>query len=339
MHYFAEYSLFLAKTITLVVGILIALIGIIALSSRGKIRAKEKIEIKKLNDKYDEMKNALNAIVLSKEEYKQSIKNEKKAEKKAEKTQRKRIFVVHFCGDLRASAVKQLREEITAILLVATVSDEIVVNVESPGGMVHAYGLAASQLVRIRQKQIPLTVIVDKVAASGGYLMACVANRIIAAPFALVGSIGVLAQLPNFHRLLKKHDVEFEQFTAGEYKRTVTLFGENTRKGREKFQEEIEEVHQLFKQFILEYRPQIDIEKVATGEHWCATQGISLNLVDELMTSDDYLLRASQYADIYRISYVLKKSFADKVSMTAQASLDKLLQVWRRQDQETRLPV
>ena len=109
-----------------------------------------------------------------------------------------------------------------------------------------AYGLAASQMQRIRDKKLKLTVCVDKVAASGGYMMAVVADKIIAAPFAVLGSIGVLAQVPNFHRLLKKHDVDFEMLTAGKYKRTLTMFGENTDKGREKFQEDIEDTHVLF---------------------------------------------------------------------------------------------
>lgn len=336
MHYLAEYGIFLAKTITIILGILILLIGIIAISTRGKIRTKERLEVKKINDKYKTMKNSLVHESLTKNEIKKYDKEEKQISKEVSKQIRKKIYLVNFHGDIKALGVKQLREEITAILLAATPKDEVVVTVESHGGMVHAYGLAASQLVRVRQRQIPLTVIVDKIAASGGYLMASVANQIIAAPFAIVGSIGVLAQLPNFHKLLEKHDIDYEQFTAGEYKRTITLLGKITEKGRRKFQEEIEDVHELFKQFIVEYRPRIDIDKVATGEHWYGSRAIQLNLVDRIQTSDDYLLHASENADIYKVSYTTRKSLADKISFIAQASLEKIFHFWRQEDTQSR---
>ena len=218
-----------------------------------------------------------------------------------------------FKGDIKASDVSSLREEISALLTFATDNDEIVVLLESAGGTVHGYGLAASQLKRVRDKKIKLTVAVDKVAASGGYMMACVADKIIAAPFAIIGSIGVLTQIPNFHRLLKKHNVDFEQITAGQYKRTLTLFGENTDQDREKVQEELEETHQLFKNFIKENRGDVDIEKIATGEHWYGSQAMELKLVDELKTSDDYLSDAVKNADIYEIQYIRKKPMSEKI--------------------------
>ena len=207
--------------------------------------------------------------------------------------------------------------------MVATENDEVFVRLESGGGVVHGYGLAASQLMRLREKNIPLTVSVDKVAASGGYMMACVGNRIIAAPFSIIGSIGVIAQIPNFHRVLKKHDVDFEQFTAGEFKRTVTMFGENTDEAKAKFREEIEDIHVLFKDFIVQHRPDVDIVKVSTGESWPGTRALERNLVDELKTSDDYLLENSQHADIYEISYVSKKSLIEKIGFQFQRLVDK----------------
>jgi serine protease SohB len=213
--------------------------------------------------------------------------------------------------------VASLREEVTAVLTAAQAEDEVIVRLESAGGLVHGYGLAASQLLRIRDRRLKLTVAVDKVAASGGYMMACVADRIIAAPFAILGSIGVIAQLPNFNRLLKKHDVDFEQFMAGEHKRTVTLFGENTDKGRQKFQEEIEDVHALFKDFVKTHRPQVDLERVATGEHWFGARALESRLVDELRTSDDVLLDASASADLYEVVYTGKKPWL--VRLLAQA--------------------
>jgi serine protease SohB len=328
-----QYLLFAAKTITLVIAILVVIAGIVAIASKGKERTKEKITVKKLNKTYEDMQEAVREQVLDKLALKKLTKAEKKSKKQQQKSQaaappRKRIFVINFTGDIRATAVKALREEVTAILTIAVPTDEVVIRLESPGGMVHAYGLAASQLQRIRKQQIPLTAIVDKVAASGGYLMAAVANKILAAPFAVLGSIGVIAQLPNFHRLLKKNDIEFEQIMAGQYKRTLTVFGENTSQGRQKFQQEVDETHGLFKAFVGENRPQLNIEAVATGEHWYGAQAIAFKLIDEIMTSDDYLLSASQHADVYEISYSMKKSLIDKFCTSAQKGYEQLMDMF-----------
>lgn len=322
--FFFEYGLFAAKVITFVLIILAALIIVmLAISSREP--EQETIEIDKINDKFDNMREALEAEILSKEERKLMKKNKKKQDKMDAKNQkiklkegnpdvRSRLFVLSFIGDVQASALDTLRESITAVLCVAKPEDEVLVTIDSPGGMVHTYGLAASQLKRIRDRGIPLTVSVDLVAASGGYLMASVANKIIAAPFAVVGSIGVLAQVPNIHRLLEKYDIDVEQHTAGEYKTTLTLMGKNTEKARQKFREELEETHTLFKQFVVEQRPVLNIEKIATGEHWYGTQAVALNLVDEIITSDEYLLKKSETTDIYEVSYNIAESLSDKIS-------------------------
>ncbi|MCK7597437.1 protease SohB [Microbulbifer sp. CAU 1566] len=253
---------------------------------------------------------------------------------------RKRLFVVHFDGDIKASALSNLREEITAILQVAETRDEVVVCLESPGGMVANYGLAASQLARVRSAGVKLTIVVDKVAASGGYMMACVADRILAAPFAMLGSIGVVAQLPNFHKLLQRNDVDFELFTAGEYKRTVTMFGENTPEGKEKFQSDLEEIHTLFQHFVSEYRPQLDIAKVATGEVWFGQRALDLALIDELKTSDEYLTSRAQNADLYQIEYKERQNIAKKFGFAAQSGIESALArllsrlaAWRHQAQ------
>jgi serine protease SohB len=281
--------------------------------------------------------------LLSKEALKEKEKTDKKQAKlqaKEDKAKAKtgddktpeksRVFVVDFNGSIDAKEVSSLREEITAILSVATSEDEVFVRLESGGGMVHGYGLASSQLDRVRQHNVPLTVSVDKVAASGGYMMACVANTIISAPFAIVGSIGVIAQLPNFNKLLKKHDIDFEQFTAGEFKRTVTMFGENTEKGKEKFIEELEETHVLFKNFVSERRPSLDMAKVATGEHWFGTTALDLGLVDSIQTSDDYLQQKSTDYKVVAVKYEIKKGLAEKfskaASLSAESFLGKLLQ-------------
>ncbi len=327
--FFFSYGLFLAKTATIVAAIAAVVLFFVFLAGRKQSNDKDSIEIKKLNDKYSELAMMMNANMLHKDGLKIYLKQEKEKLKGIVKeiksgTHKKRIYVLNFHGDIRASAVSSLREEITAILTVATENDEVFIRLESGGGVVHGYGLGASQLMRVREKNIPLTVSVDKVAASGGYMMACVANRIIAAPFSIIGSIGVIAQVPNFNRLLKKHDIEYDQFTAGEFKRTVTMFGENTDEAKAKFREEIEDIHVLFKDFIVQNRPDVDIVKVSTGESWPGIRALEKNLVDELKTSDDYLLENSEYADIYEIKYVSKKSLSEKIGFQVQRMVDKL---------------
>lgn len=327
MEFLFEYGMFFSKTVTIVLAIAIVVLLIAMLA--GKNQPKESIEIKKLNQKFDDISMAMNVSMLDKGSFKKYQKQEKNRFKKQEKSQkegerRKRIYVLNFDGDIRASGVSALREEISAVLLVAEEQDEVFVRLESAGGVVHGYGLAASQLMRVREKNIPLTVSVDKVAASGGYMMACVGNRILAAPFAIIGSIGVIAQIPNFNRVLKKHDIEYDQFTAGEFKRTVTMFGENTDEAKAKFREEIEDIHLLFKDFIVNNRPSVDIVKVSTGESWPGTRALEHQLVDELKTSDDYLLENSQQADIFEIKFVSKKSISEKIGFHAQNLVDKL---------------
>jgi len=326
--FFLNYGLFLAKTATIVAAIVMIVLFLFIMANRKQAVKKEFLEVKKLNKKYDDMARVMNAGMLHKAGLKKYLKEEKERLKgihkdKKDKKQRKRIYVLNFHGDIRASAVSSLREEITAILMVATKNDEVFVRLESSGGVVHGYGLAASQLMRLRDENISLTISVDKVAASGGYMMACVGNRIIAAPFSIIGSIGVIAQIPNFHKVLKKHDVDFDQFTAGEFKRTVTMFGENTEEAKAKFREEIEDIHMLFKDFIVKHRPDVDIVKVSTGESWPGTRAFERKLVDELKTSDDYLLENSKHADIYEISYVSKKSLIEKMGFQFQRLVDK----------------
>ena len=332
MHFLAEYGLFLAKAVTIVAAVVVAGGSLVALSLRQrKATEAQHLEVTHLNKQYEEMEQVLSRTLLSPRQFKENLKAQKKADKakakadskaakKAKKTDgeqpdechEKRIFVLDFEGDIRATAVASLRQEISAILTMAGGGDEVVVRLESGGGVVHGYGLAASQLQRIRERKIPLTVTVDKVAASGGYMMACVADRIIAAPFAIIGSIGVLAQLPNLHRLLQKHEVDFEQLYAGEYKRTLTLFGENTDKAREKMQQELEETHGLFKDYVKAQRPRLDIDKVATGEHWLGTRALELGLVDHLQTSDDYLMAARRDAQLILLNYAGRKTFLDR---------------------------
>ncbi len=330
MEYLVEFLLFFAKTLIVIIAVVIPIMVITALAARQRQHQKEHLEVNHINRRYESMSNTINAAHLPKKAFKEKMKRQKKEHKEQDKAKQttdekqNRIYVFGFKGDIEASEIDQLREEITAVLTVAEPSDEIVVNVESRGGVVHGYGLAASQLKRIRDRGIKLTVAVDKVAASGGYLMACVADKIIAAPFAIVGSVGVLAQIPNFHRALEKHNIDYQEFTAGEYKRTVGMFSEPTAKGKAKFLEEIEDVHKLFKEFVQTNRPQVDVDSIATGEHWYGARALDLNLVDELRTSDDYLLAASDNSEIYEVKYVQKSSLSERLN-PAMASLIKSL--------------
>lgn len=335
-----QYALFLAKVITVVIAI--GLLMVLGFSFSRKARAIEKLEVKNLNDKYRTMTHVMNSAVLPKKAFKKTLKAEKaklKAQAKsptAETESKRRIFVIDFHGDIKATAVASLREEITAILSIAKPEDEVLIKLENAGGLVHEHGLAASQLQRIKEAKIPLSIAVDKLAASGGYMMACVADRIIAAPFAVVGSIGVIAQLPNFHRLLDKHGVDFELAKAGELKRTVTMFGVNTDEDRARLAEQLEDTHTLFKGFVAQHRPQLDLEKVATGEHWYGQRALELKLVDALVTSDDYLLKASNDADIYELSYTAGKRLSEKLVSVVQLAAERLDWTWRERAHQGR---
>lgn len=344
MEFLYEYGLFFAKAVTIVISVGAVVVLIVSAGMKNNSHDDGHIEVKKLNDEYEDVEETMKSAVLSEDalkmiekENKQKKKEEKKAAKtaaknkeKVEKETKKRVFIAEFDGDVKASENEQLREIITAILSVATAEDEVVIKLESPGGMVHSYGLASSQLARITSSGIPLTVCVDKVAASGGYMMACVANKIVAAPFAIIGSIGVVAQLPNFHRLLKKHDVDYEMLTAGEYKRTLTMFGENTDKGREKFVEDLEDTHILFKEFITEHRPKVNIEDVATGEIWFGSRALGVDLIDEIMTSDQYLFERRAEADLYSVSFETKKTLQEKLGISVEMAADKIIgKVWQ----------
>lgn len=325
LQFFFEYGLFLAKVITVLAAVLVVVVVLAGMGQRGRREESGHIEVVSLNERVRATTDALKQAILSHEALKLEHKKEKKERKAEEKVKKReakaqdsdrergRVFVVDFVGDVAASAVSQLREEITAVLSVAEVQDEFLVRLESPGGMVHSYGLAASQLKRIGSKGIRLTVAVDNVAASGGYMMACIADRIISAPFAVLGSIGVAAQVANVHRLLQKNDIDVDVLTAGEYKRTLTTFGENTDQGRAKFMDELEDVHVLFKEFVTENRPSVAIDEVGTGEAWYGVRALQRQLVDQLLTSDEYITERCTDHDVFLVKYVEHKSRVDKL--------------------------
>lgn len=283
------------------------------------------IRISHLNARVNEQRKKIAQTTAGKFELLQLAQQLSK-ETRLRKKNNQKVYVLDFKGDTAASAVENLREEITLILATAKAGrDRVVVRLESPGGMVHSYGLAAAQLVRLRDAGFNLTICVDKVAASGGYMMACIANEIVSAPFAVLGSIGVVAQIPNFNRLLKEKNIDFELYTAGQYKRTVTMFGENTEEGKAKFEQELQQTHELFKHFVEKYRPQLNVELVATGEHWYGKDALELSLVDQLQTSDEYLLSLLTQHDVYVIDTRRKPTLGEKLGLQAAQMADGLI--------------
>ena len=328
---------FLLQAVILLGVFLVAVSGVLALTQRKRGAGEEgSVEARSLNERLELHEDAVRAITDDPVE----LKARSKAQKKQEKAERKalksaikagdapdkakpRVFVLDFDGDMQASQVDQLREEISAILPVASESDEVLLRLESGGGVVHGYGLAASQLLRIKDAGIRLTISVDKVAASGGYMMACVATEILVAPFAILGSIGVVAQLPNFHKLLKKNDIDFEMHTAGEYKRTLTLFGENTDQARQKFQADLDDVHGLFKSFVSTHRPSIDIDAVSTGEYWFGQQTLDINLADRLCTSDAFLMERRSSHELIEVRYRSKRGWQERLGIAAEAAVER----------------
>ncbi len=324
MEFIQDYALFLARVVTLVVaiGVVISLIGA---AGKRRGRQREQLEVEPLNRRYEAMTRRIEqGTGKERPGLVKRLKARRQKKSKSGEGRLPRLFVLDFEGDLRASATETLREEISAVLASARSDDEVLLRLESPGGMVPGYGLAASQLARLREKGIRLTVSVDRVAASGGYLMACVADRIVAAPFAVIGSIGVVGQLPNFNRLLKRHDIDFELHTAGENKRDLTVFGHNTDEGRAKFRESLQEVHDLFKEHIARHRPRVDLDRVATGEHWMGEKALELGLVDDLGTSDDLLLERRERMELVKLDYQPAPSLKRRLSVVVESLLARL---------------
>ncbi len=329
VEFLLDYAGFLLKVVTLVIALAIVLALLAATKVKG--RGKEgQLEIKSLNEFYEQLQEQVQESVLDKAALKQLHKEKSKQEKKEKKQpcEKRRVFVLDFDGDIKASATQSLRHEISAILSQSRAGDEVVLRLESGGGMVHGYGLAASQLVRLRDAGLELTVCVDKVAASGGYMMACIGSKVLSAPFAILGSIGVVAQVPNLHRLLKKNDIDVEVLTAGEHKRTLTILGENTEQGRQKFIEDLQTTHDLFKNFVAEYRPQLDMQAVATGEVWLGSDAKRMQLVDELTTSDEYLAERAKEAKVFKLEYSYRKSMQEKLGLSAAQAADTVLLRW-----------
>lgn len=335
----SQYGLFLLKTVTLLIAILIVIAAVAQTAQKQKADGGIFV-IENINEKFQDVKKAFLAEILTKADYKHWLKGNKKAHKSEEKKEKKqkkqkkspdnknRLFVLRFDGDIKASHTLALTECINALIDCAKPEDEVLLVLESAGGFVHSYGHAAAQVHRIRDHNLKLTIAIDKCAASGGYLMACLADTIIASPFAIIGSIGVIGQIPNFHKVLKKNNIEYEMHTAGEFKRTLTMFGENTDKARGKFIEDIQVTHDLFKDHVARNRPMVDITEVATGEHWHAIQAYEKKLVDKIQTSDAFIMASLPDKQIYEISYKEKQKLSDKMMSNLSAQLGTAIGNW-----------
>ncbi len=355
MEYLIEYGMFLAKAATIVVAIMLVVGAIATAGARRRAPKRGRVKVTELNRHIKGMRDVLRARVHDKAELKRLGKTEKAQRKKDAKAAKKeakersrrakeraagessanqdpepdkRVFVLRFKGDIAAEKVACLREEITAILEIARPPDEVLLCLESPGGLVHAYGLASSQLARIKKREISLTICIDKVAASGGYMMACLGDKLIAAPFAIIGSIGVLVQMPNFHRVLQRKEIDYELITAGEFKRTLTTFGEITQQARDKAQEDVDTIHGVFKSWVKEHRPAVDIDRIATGETWLGSQAKDLLLVDEVGTSDERIVGACAEYKVFEVEYVIRKSPQEKLGKALYSAVDRLLLKW-----------
>lgn len=325
MQFIYELGLFTSKTMVILL-LIVGLVAIIAMIVQRAQSFKQKLHVENLNDHFDFYEQTLKHFTLTKKQWKAEEKKLKEEMKeKDEEATKPRLFVIDFKGDVHAEEGENLREEITAILTMASPQDEVVLRLESPGGVVHGYGFCASQLERLKMANIPLTICVDQIAASGGYMMSVLAQKLIAAPFAIIGSVGVVAQVPNFNKLLRKNDIEYKEYTAGDFKRTVSIFGEITEKGESKFKEQLEATHVLFKDHIRKHRPSVAVESIATGEYWYGSQALDLKLIDSIGTSDDYLLGKRKSHEIIKVEHKEKKPFAEKLAERFAKSTLKVL--------------
>jgi serine protease SohB len=328
-----EVLIFAAQSLIVVVAFAAIIILIATMVARNQ--GGSDLEITPLDEKWKDLQFFMKSFTLDKagmKAEKKRLKKEKKVAAKADHDEDKgSVYVINFDGDIKANQVDSLREEVNAILQIATAKDEVVVILESPGGIVSGYGLAASQVLRLRDRGIKVTSCVDEVAASGGYLMAVTSHQILAAPFAILGSIGVVAQVPNFNRFLKKHDVDFKEYTAGEFKRTVSIFGEITSAGEAKFKEQLEQTHHQFKDFVLRYRPNLQLQEIATGEYWYGERALQLGLIDGIKTSDDYLFeKMDEKKPIFEVKYKQKVPLSEKLAELVSVTASKMAESMTR---------
>lgn len=328
MELLSEYGLFLLQTLTVVFAVLFVLAVSTKLS--GSDDAKGSIRVTDLSKKYAQQKDYVATEIKTAlpgqkqsllERIKHKFKNKGNPEAVDAAADKKLAVILEFKGDMKASQLSALREEVSAVLAMDRIPDCVLIKLTSPGGLVHTYGLASSQLSRFKDAGIELVACVDTVAASGGYMMAVCADRIISAPFAILGSIGVVAQIPNINRFLKNRDIDVELHTAGTNKRTLTVLGENTPEGRKKFKEDLTQTHDLFKAWIAVRRPDLDLNSFADGSIFYGTDALEKGLCDQIATSDDILMQMNQDHHLIALKWHQKKSLVARIGRDASAAI------------------
>ena len=163
-------------------------------------------------------------------------------------------------------------------------------------------------------------------------MMAVVADRIVASRLAVIGSIGVVGQVPNVHRLLKRFDIDVLEMTAGTNKRPVSLIGPLTDQGIETFKKQLSDTHRLFRDHVHRFRPQLDIEAVSNGDIWHGVDALTHGLIDEIATSDEMIDRARHEGDLdvfsirWRQAKNLRERLEESVSLITEKALMRALQ-------------
>jgi protease-4 len=207
---------------------------------------------------------------------------------------RKAIAVIDVKGDILSSekVVKEIEkyDEDSSVRA-------IVLRVNSPGG-----GIAQSQEIYKAVKEADKEIIASlgSVAASGGYYISCGADRIIANPGTITGSIGVITTFPKYHQLLKKIGVEWEVIKSGEHKDIGSPYRDMTVEEKRLFQDVIDDLFDQFVEVVSVERdiPKEEVLKLADGRIFSGNQAHELGLVDEIGTFSDAIRIAGERGGI-----------------------------------------
>lgn len=277
----------------------------------------EGVVFKNLSNEYSSIEDSYDSVLINKPIVDKSINLNDVVQEGAHN-----VFVIDYVGSMMASEVVYLTAKIDAIILKSNKDDEVVINITSPGGAVSGYGLVASQIKRLKTAGLKITATVDTVAASGGYMAAVVSDEIIAAPFAMVGSIGVVANVMIYEELLKNIGIQTNVYTSGDSKRTVVPSRVPNAEEEAKLEAQLEEIHSRFKDHVLSFRPDIDEDKVFTGQAFLAADAINFGLVDKIGTSDELLLNL--YKDGHRlieVQFIIEENIGGSVTKQVSAGL------------------
>lgn len=279
----------------------------------------KKIKLIQLNQQQEKHDKALIKVIGKSPGILSSIKN---VIGKSEGIVRKTAVLLSFNGDINATEVIEFGRAVSMIVQMKDLVSEVYIIINSGGGVVNGYGLLASEIERLHYSEIETYALIDQVAASGGYMAACVANHVVAAPFAYIGSIGVVSEMPNFNQILSDNGINIEQHTAGKSKRTVTPLGKITDEDRNEFKKKLERIHRSFINHVSHYRNINDADEnknsiIFSGDYWIAeeTVELELGLVDEISTSQEFLLDKMKEYNIIEITFQENKTKKSKLSL------------------------